>query len=97
MSPDPASAHAAALGPPTRDDLIEVLRTELRAVSDQIPDQLPLDRSLEADLGIDSLDVLEFVARIEFRYQVLVPDEDWPRLQTLDDIADYMQDRLGNG
>lgn len=97
MPPDPSPPHAAAVSGPTRDELIAVARTELRAVGDQIPDELPVDRSLEADLGIDSLDVLEFVARLEYRYQLLVPDEDWPQLQTLDAIADYLQDRLDHG
>jgi acyl carrier protein len=84
-------------GTPARDDLLEVLRVELRAVGDEIPDELPADRTLGEELGIDSLDVVEFVARVEYRYQVLVPDEDWQQLMTLDAVADYMLGRLRDG
>ena len=42
------------------------------------------------DLGLDSLDVVEFVARVEEVYRVSVPDEDWQQLSTLDRIAEYV-------
>jgi acyl carrier protein len=74
--------------------MLEVLRTELRAVSESIPPDLPTDQELVADLGLDSLDVVEFVARLEYRFRFVVPDGEWQQLATLDAIAAYALDHL---
>ena len=42
-----------------------------------------------ATLGLDSLDVVEFVARLEYRFRFVVPDDQWQQLATLDAIAAY--------
>jgi acyl carrier protein len=75
--------------PATRDEMLELLRSELRAVNGAAPADLPADKELVAELGVDSLDIVEFVARLEYRFRFIVPDDEWPRLATLDAIADY--------
>jgi acyl carrier protein len=74
----------------TFDNMIDLLRAELANVVDDLPGEVPVDAALRDDLGIDSLDVLEFVSRVEYRCGVTVPDEDWPRLGTLREIAGYV-------
>ena len=74
----------------TVTDVLEVLRTELRKVKDTLPADVAGDALLTADVGLDSLDVVEFVARVEEHYRVTVPDEDWQQLSTLDRIAEYV-------
>ncbi len=69
--------------------MLEVLRAELRAVKEDVPADLPADRELTGELGVDSLDVVEFVARLEYRFQFVVPDNEWQQLATLDAIVDY--------
>ena len=81
--------------PATRDEMLHLLRSELRAVNGAAPAGLPADKELVSELGIDSLDIVEFVARLEYRFRFVVPDDEWPRLTTLDAIADYALDRLG--
>ena len=76
------------------DDLVEYLRRELRLVNDEIPELLPGDARLIADIGVDSLDLIEFVASVEYEYEFIVPDEDWPDLETLDQIAGYIASHL---
>ena len=71
-------------------DVLDVLRTELRKVKDTLPTDVAGDALLMTDLGLDSLDVVEFVARVEEHYRVTVPDEDWQQLSTLDRIAEYV-------
>lgn len=95
MPPDAATAGAGPL--PSRAELLAVLLGELHAVNGEISAELPTDQALGEELGIDSLDILEFVARIEYRYRVLVPDDDLEGLRTLDDVAGYMLGRLGDG
>lgn len=73
-------------------DVLDVLRAEIRKVKDTLPDDVDPGALLMTDLGLDSLDVVEFVARIEELYRVSVPDEDWQALSTLGRIADYVRD-----
>ncbi len=47
-----------------------------------------------SDLGIDSLDVFNLVAQVEIQYGVHVPDADFAKLKTLNDIRDYVQQRV---
>lgn len=72
------------------DDVIDVLRVEIRKVKDTLPLATATDALLMTDLGLDSLDVVEFVARVEEVYRVSVSDEDWQELTTLQQIADYL-------
>lgn len=71
-------------------DVLEVLRGEIRKVKDSLPPDVDSAALLMTDLGLDSLDVVEFVARVEEVYRVSVPDEDWQQLSTLDRIAEYV-------
>lgn len=73
------------------DDVIDVLRVEIRKVKDTLPLATATDALLMTDLGLDSLDVVEFVARVEEVYRVSVSDEDWQELTTLQQIADYVR------
>ena len=74
--------------------MLDVLRFELHEVNDEIPRDLPDDQELIAELGVDSLDVVEFVARLEYRFRFVVPDDEWQQLATLDAIAAYALDHL---
>ncbi len=67
---------------------------ELRKVKDTLPADVAGDALLMTDLGLDSLDVVEFVAHVEEHYRVTVPDEDWQQLSTLDRIAAYVLARI---
>jgi len=75
------------------DDIIETLRVEIRKVKGTLPPDVATDALLMTDLGLDSLDVVEFVARVEEAYRVSVPDEDWQELSTIARIADYVRAR----
>ena len=74
--------------------MLEVLRAELYEVNEEIPRDLADDKELIAELGIDSLDIVEFVARLEYRFQFVVPDDEWQHLATLDAIAEYALNHL---
>ncbi len=85
----------SAAVPTTRDEMIDLLQAELHDVNAEIPRELPADRELIGELGVDSLDVVEFVARLEYRFRFVVPDDEWQQLATLDAIAAYALERLG--
>ena len=43
---------------------------------------------------LSSLDIVEFVARLEYRFRFVVPDDEWQQLATLDAIAAYALNHL---
>jgi acyl carrier protein len=43
------------------------------------------------DLGADSLDVVELVMKLEESFQIVVPDGDVERLQTLGAVQQYLE------
>jgi len=75
-------------------DLLGELRAELHSINVEVPKDLAADAPLDDTAGVDSLDLLEFVARLEFKFGFLVPDEDWEGLTTLATIADYIRTRV---
>lgn len=75
---------------PAHADVLAALREELALVAPELGADPPAGADLKLDLAVDSLSVLELVARIEYRYALSVPDDDWPLLGSLDAIASYV-------
>jgi acyl carrier protein len=48
-----------------------------------------------ADLGIDSLMMVEVVVATEDRFGLLINDDDWPRFKTVLDAVGYVSRGLG--
>ncbi|MDH4339021.1 MAG: phosphopantetheine-binding protein [Thermoleophilia bacterium] len=75
----------------TRDEITEAV---LRALSDVAPEADPAtlrpDVSLRDQLDIDSMDLLNFVIGIHEQVHVDIPEADYARLQTLDEVVDYL-------
>ena len=49
-----------------------------------------------ADLGIDSLMMVEVVVATEDRFGLLINDDDWPRFKTVLDATGYVSRGLGS-
>lgn len=75
-----------------RPELLDALREELREVRNELPPQIPEDALFMTDLGMDSLDIVEFVARVELACQRNVPDEQWETLSCLGRVADFLSE-----
>jgi acyl carrier protein len=79
----------------------EALRADLiKLFQDQAqPDTVVTEAShLVADLGIDSLGVMEVVADIEDKFDLKIPDEVLREVDTISDVAAALEARLeGDG
>ncbi len=51
--------------------------------------------SLRDQLDIDSMDSLNFLIAVHEQLQVDIPEADWARLQTLDELVEYLGPRTG--
>jgi len=43
------------------------------------------------DLGLDSLDTVDLIMQLEQEFGVRIPDEDYPKLTTLESVLSYLQ------
>jgi acyl carrier protein len=55
--------------------------------------QKTVDRTTDLGKVLDSLDMTDFVLRLENHYKISVAQEDYPRLTSIAAIEAYVQDR----
>ncbi len=77
-----------------RNTVTQIVRDELKAAAPQLPEGVDGSAEFKYDLDLDSLTVLEFVARLEFRFGIAVDDRDYDRLRSVDLVVDYLQESL---
>ena len=67
----------------------ELLAKQLRIDAADIAD----DADIIADLGADSLDIVELLMVLEDELGISIPDDDVAELKTVSDIAEYIEER----
>ena len=70
-------------------DVAAVIRRVCRRPVEVVPHS-----TLTADLGFDSLQTLEFVAELEDRFDIIVPIERVPQIQTVGEAVDCVRSLL---
>ncbi len=59
-------------------------------------DSLNPAEPLRDQLDLDSMDFLDIVMELRKRHQLQIPEEDYPRLATLDSCVEYLEPLLKN-
>ncbi|WP_138067811.1 phosphopantetheine-binding protein [Streptococcus pseudoporcinus] len=61
-----------------------------------VPKKVILDEqtSLKDDLGVDSIELTEFIINVEDSFNLSIPDEDVEELTRIGDLIDYLLERL---
>lgn len=77
-----------------RSQILSDIREELAVAAPDVPADADPTAHFGLDLEVDSLAVLEFVARLEYRYGIAVPDDAWPTLTSMDAVADFLETAL---
>lgn len=57
------------------------------------PEEIQADSRLEADLGINSLELAELALRCDEEFGVEIDDDDIHRLITVGDVANYIEEK----
>lgn len=70
------------------EKIIKVAAEELGAESDQITEQT----SFKEDLGADSLDLFQMVMSLEEEFGIEIPTEDLEMMETVGDVAKYIEE-----
>jgi acyl carrier protein len=50
--------------------------------------------SFRDDLGADSLDIVEIVMEIEKAFDLIVPDDEQEKINTIGDVLDYLEENV---
>lgn len=68
----------------------------IKAIAPEIEeDALVTGQRLRAQVDLDSMDWLNVLVGLHQRFGVDIPESDYARLDSLDDIAAYLADKLG--
>jgi acyl carrier protein len=81
----------------TPQEIRETVLRVLHAVAPEI-DVASIDPGVDwrEQLDIDSVDLLNFLVGVHEALGVDIPEEDYPKLSSLDRCVDYISARLGN-
>ncbi len=78
----------------TRSQILDVFAGELRKMQAPLPEVVHEGLAFHDDLGLDSLSVVEFVARVEGIFRVEISDDELNELTTIGLAVDYVEKRL---
>jgi acyl carrier protein len=79
----------------TEDEIKDVILEIIQDIDDEA-DLTSLDpgAALRDQLDLDSMDFLDIVMELRKRYQIQIPEADYPQLATLDSCVNYLVPRL---
>jgi acyl carrier protein len=76
-------------------ELLAGVMAELTAIAPEVnPAGLARARLLREQVDLDSMDWLNFLIGLHRRFKVDIPESDYGRLRTLDDLIGYLGARL---
>lgn len=74
-----------------RDEAISAITTTLAEIAPEVdPTTIDPTADLRVDLDLDSMDFLNLVIGVHERTGVDIPEQDYPRLATLDGFVAYL-------
>ena len=77
-----------------REALMTTVVTLLSAIAPELePQALAPERPLRQQVDLDSMDWLNFLLSLHQRFGVDIPEVDYARLVSLNDVVDYLQAR----
>lgn len=71
-----------------------VFETLLRIAPETSPDEIAADKPLRDQVDLDSMDWLNFLVGLHERLGVDIPEADYRKLATLDDLLAYLRTRI---
>lgn len=82
----------------TEAEIRAVALETLQSIAPEIEaDALRGDRPLRSQVDLDSMDWLNFLLGLHEKLKVDIPEADYARLISLDDVVAYIRKKLGSG
>jgi acyl carrier protein len=78
----------------TRDDIQDALTAELHRIAPEIEiDAIDRTADLRDEFDIDSIDFMNLVAALGRRFELEMPEADYPMMDSFDHLLDYLTKR----
>ena len=75
----------------TREDIIAHVNSILAEEFEIEESEFAPDANLKETLGLDSINLVDLIALVQFHYKVTIPVEDLKKIQTFTDLYDYIE------
>jgi acyl carrier protein len=81
----------------TRDEIKEVILEIIVDIDDEADtESLDEEKPLRDQLDLDSMDFLDIVMELRKRYQLQIPEDEYPELASLTSCVNYLEPKLKN-
>ena len=74
----------------TREEIIEKVNSLLAEEFEVEEREFAPDANLKETLSLDSINLVDLIALVQFNYKITIPVEDLKKIQTFDNLYDYI-------
>ncbi|MBR3656040.1 MAG: acyl carrier protein [Prevotella sp.] len=74
----------------TREEIIEKVNSLLAEEFEVEESEFAPDANLKETLSLDSINLVDLIALVQFNYKITIPVEDLKKIQTFDNLYDYI-------
>lgn len=75
----------------TREEIIAHVNSLLAEEFEIEESEFAPDANLKETLGLDSINLVDLIALVQYHYKVTIPVEDLKLIQTFNDLYDYIE------
>jgi acyl carrier protein len=78
-----------------QQELLATVVSTLKSIAPEVEEsELVADQPLRDQIDLDSMDWLNFLIGLHQKFKVDIPESDYTRLRTLDDLTEYLQAKV---
>ena len=74
----------------TREEIIDKVNSLLAEEFEVEESEFAPDANLKETLSLDSINLVDLIALVQFNYKITIPVEDLKKIQTFDNLYDYI-------
>ena len=74
----------------TRQEIIEQVNSLLEEEFEVEQSEFAPEANLKETLNLDSINLVDLIALVQFTYKITIPVEDLKKIQTFNDLYDYI-------
>jgi acyl carrier protein len=79
----------------TREEIIAQVNSLLAEEFEIEESEFAPDANLKETLNLDSINLVDLIALVQFTYKITIPVEDLKKIQTFTDLYDYIEQHQG--
>ena len=80
----------------TREEIISQVNGLLAEEFEIDESEFAPEANLKETLGLDSINLVDLIALVQFTYKITIPVEDLKTIQTFENLYDYIEQHLEN-